>query len=165
MSQNALQDAAALRAAFGAFLTGVTIVTTRGSEGGPVGFTANSFTSVSLDPPLLLFCISRRSASLSAFQSAPGFAVNILSKEQETLSTRFAGPSENRFAGIGWRSGETGAPLLDGVCGWFDCRPHQIIEAGDHHVIIGEVVAFERTGEEALGYGPGGYFAHRRAGA
>ena len=152
-------DQKALRAAFSAFLTGVTIVTTMDKDGAPRGFTANSFTSVSLTPPLLLFCIAKTSRSLDAFMNADSFAVNILSESQEHLSSRFAAPVEDRFADVDWSNGPTGAPVLSDVCGWFDCATHNRVEAGDHYIIIGEVIGFDHNTSEALGYSRKGYFS------
>ena len=151
-------DQSALRAAFSAFMTGVTVVTTIDEAGQPKGFTANSFTSVSLDPPLLLFCIAKTSRSLEAFRKAETFAVNILSEHQRDLSSRFAKPVDNRFEGVEWRAGAAGAPILDHVCGWFDCRVYREVEAGDHWIILGEVVGFDYDAKEALGYSRSGYF-------
>ena len=150
-------DTRALREAFGAFMTGVTIVTAC-DEGGPAGLTANSFTSVSLSPPLLLVCVNGASRSLAAIRRAGGFAVNILAEDQRDLSNRFAGPAEDRFAGIEWRPGPVGGPVLAGVCGWFDCRLHDEVRAGDHIILIGEVAGFDHPGGAPLGYARGGYF-------
>lgn len=151
-------DIQALRIAFGAFMTGVTIVTTVDEGGAPVGLTANSFTSVSLDPPLLLVCIARTSLSLPSFQNAGGFAVNILAKNQKPLSNRFARQSDNRFADVDWHPGPVGNPVLDGACGWFDCEHHDQVEAGDHIILIGHVRGFDHAGGEPLGYARGDYF-------
>ena len=148
----------ALRDAFGAFMTGVTVVTTSEAEGIPRGFTANSFTSVSLDPPLLLVCIARASRSLETFTRAEGFAVNVLADEQRDVSTTFARPGEDRFAGLGWRPGGCGAPILDGVAAWFDCRRHEVVDAGDHVILIGRVIDFGASERSGLGYARGGYF-------
>ncbi|WP_340110151.1 flavin reductase family protein [Pikeienuella sp. HZG-20] len=153
-----IRDSRALRDAFGAFVTGVTIVTTTGAAGEPIGLTANAFTSVSLNPPLLLVCISRQSFSLAAIQRAGGFAVNILAEDQQALSHRFAHRVEDRFKGVNWRPGPVGGPLLDGVCGWFDCRLHDQFAAGDHVILIGRVAGFDHTSRRPLGYARGGYF-------
>lgn len=149
----------ALRDAFGAFMTGVTIVTTIGENGAPVGLTANAFASVSLDPPLLLVCISTRSHSLPAFQRSGGFAVNILSNAQQELSNRFARPAKDRFDGVAWTPGPVGGPVLKDVCGWFDCRLHDQMEAGDHIIMIGRVEGFDHNPTPPLGYSRGGYFS------
>lgn len=148
----------ALRDAFGTFMTGVTVVTTLDATGKPLGFTANSFASVSLDPPLLLVQIARASANCGPFTTAPGFAVNILSEGQKDISSTFARPVPDRFAGIDWQPGPQGSPLLPGVSAWFDCTTHQIVEAGDHIILIGRVAAFHATAAPGLGYYRGTYF-------
>lgn len=150
-------DPRALRAAFGAFQTGVTVVTTADTEGRPIGFTANSFTSVSLDPPLLLVCLAKRSFNYATMTGAAGFAVNILAEDQEAISNTFARPSEDRFAEVGWRPGPHGAPVLDGAAAWFDCATHEIVDAGDHAILIGRVEAFADAGTNGLGYARGAY--------
>ncbi len=150
-------DPRALRNAFGAFLTGVTVVTTLDAKGAPIGFTANSFTSVSLDPPLLLICLAKRSYNYTTLTEAPGFAVNILAEDQEAVSNIFARPSEDRFASVDWRPGPHGAPVLEGASAWFDCSTHQIIEAGDHAILIGRVEGFADSGSNGLGYARGTY--------
>lgn len=158
-----MTDTRALRDAFGTFMTGVTVVTTRDTADAPRGFTANSFTSVSLDPPLLLVCIAKASRSLETFTRADGFAVNVLADDQREISLTFARPGEDRFAGLGWRPGRTGAPILDGVAAWFDCRRHQVVDAGDHVILIGRVEDFAAADRGALGYARGGYFTQRLA--
>lgn len=151
-------DPRALRDAFGTFMSGVTVVTTLDAQGAPLGFTANSFSSVSLDPPLLLVSISRRSVNHAAFAQAPGFAVNILSEGQKDISNTFARPVADRFADVYWRRGPQGSPLIAGVSAWFDCTLHQVIEAGDHSILIGRIAAFEATQAPGLGYCRGSYF-------
>ena len=130
-----------LRDAFGCFATGVTVVTTMGEDGVPVGLTANSFTSVSLDPPLLLFCLDRRSTSLQAFERAETFAVNVLHAGQEALSARFSRREPNRFAEADWATGRCGAPVLSDVAAVFECRRHAVIDGGDHRIFFGRVEA------------------------
>jgi flavin reductase (DIM6/NTAB) family NADH-FMN oxidoreductase RutF len=152
-------DPRALRNAFGAFLTGVTVVTTRNSVGEPLGFTANSFTSVSLDPPLLLVCLAKTSRNFDAVTRSAGFAVNILSEAQKEVSNTFARPVEDRFAAVSWRDGPHGSPIFADVSAWFDCSTHQVVEAGDHVILIGKVEAFEDAGLPGLGYARGGYFS------
>ncbi|MFB2552560.1 flavin reductase [Ensifer soli] len=151
-------DPRALRDAFGAFLTGVTVVTSRNAAGAPIGFTANSFASVSLDPPLLLVCIAKSSRNFEAVTGASGFAVNILSEGQKDVSNTFARPSEDRFATVGWSDGPHGAPVLADVAAWFDCSMHEIVDAGDHAILIGRVEAFGNAGTTGLGYQRGAYF-------
>lgn len=155
---NAIIDPRTLRDAFGAFMTGVTIVTTTGTDGEPVGFTANSFASVSLDPPLLLVCLARTSRNFENFTKAGGFAVNILAEQQKDLSNTFARPVEDRFANIDWKSGPHGSPVLGGVAAWFDCSIHSVVDAGDHVILMGRIEAFENAGTNGLGYARGGYF-------
>lgn len=150
-------DPRTLRTAFGSFLTGVTVVTAHGADGRPLGFTANSFASVSLDPALLLVCLAKRSSNYAALTGAAGFAVNILAEDQETVSNTFARPSEDRFATVGWRPGPHGAPVLDGAAAWFDCATHEIVDAGDHAILIGAIKAFEDAGANGLGYARGAY--------
>ena len=147
----------ALRNAFGAFLTGVTVVTAKDAEGRPIGFTANSFASVSLDPPLLLVCLARRSSNYAALTGAAGFAVNILAEAQEAVSNTFARPSDDRFAAVDWAFGPHGAPVIAGAAAWFDCAMHEVIDAGDHAILIGRVEAFADAGANGLGYARGAY--------
>lgn len=151
-------DARSLRDAFGAFLTGVTVVTSWSEEGAPIGFTANSFTSVSLDPPLLLVCLAKTSRNCATLTSSKGFGVNILSESQKEVSNTFARPVEDRFAAVEWRKGPHGAPVFADVAAWFDCASHDVVDAGDHVILIGRIEAFENSGMTGLGYARGGYF-------
>jgi len=150
-------DPRALRNAFGTFMTGVTVVTAHDENGDPLGFTANSFTSVSIDPPLILVCLANSSQNYDALVNASGFAVNILSETQIDVSNTFARPVEDRFASVSWRKGPKGAPILDGSSAWFDCGMHSTVEAGDHVILIGEVAAFDQTTTPGLGYARGAY--------
>jgi len=151
-------DARALRDAFGAFLTGVTIVTSTDKQGKPVGFTANSFSSVSLEPPLLSICLAKTASSYSLFNQTTHFAVNILAENQKALSNTFARPSADRFAGVDWQLSQTNNPLLKETAAWFDCTVFQRIDAGDHLLLLGEVKAFNNSGKTGLGYARGAYF-------
>jgi flavin reductase (DIM6/NTAB) family NADH-FMN oxidoreductase RutF/pimeloyl-ACP methyl ester carboxylesterase len=129
-----------LRDALGCFGTGVTIVTTVDSSGEPIGFTANSFTSVSLDPPLILFSLARQSANLKAFTEAQRFAVNVLHIGQQPLANRFAQRGGPRFAGVDWSVRcENGSPILGGTLASFDCVQHAAYEGGDHLIFVGRV--------------------------
>ncbi len=150
-------DPRALRNAFGTFMTGVTVVTSHDAQGHPIGFTANSFTSVSLDPPLVLVCLANSSKNYDALIATDGFAVNILSETQIEVSNTFARPVEDRFASVEWRRGPAGSPLIDGSSAWFDCAMHKTVEAGDHVILIGEVKAFDNTPAPGLGYVRGAY--------
>lgn len=147
-----------LRDAFGAFMTGVTVVTTNDGEGMPIGFTANSFSSVSLDPPLLLVSIDKRSANFANFTGCPHFAINILAEQQKETSNVFAQKIEDRFSLVNWHKASSGVPLLDGSSAWFDCALHQVVDAGDHAILIGQVKEFESVGTAGLGYYRGAYF-------
>lgn len=129
-----------LRDALGCFGTGVTIVTTLGADGDPIGLTANSFTSVSLDPPLILFCLARSSANVERFRAAGRFAINVLHIGQQPLSNRFARRDGSRFEGLDWTlHQEGGSPILPGSLASFDCRTHAVHEGGDHLIFVGEV--------------------------
>jgi len=151
-------DARALRDAFGAFPTGVTVVTTHDHAGLPIGFTANSFTSVSIDPPLLLVCLAKTSRNFAAMTSAKHFAINILSETQKYVSNTFARPVEDRFATVEWDTGADGCPILADVAAWFECGMEQVIDAGDHVVLMGRIASFHNSGRNGLGYARGGYF-------
>ncbi len=136
-------DARTLRDALGCFSTGVTFVTANAPDGTPIGLTANSFTSVSLDPPLLLVCVANTAGSAGVLQGAEHFAVNVLQIGQQPTSNRFAGKGEDRFAQTEWHAGETGAPVLTGSLGTFECKRHAVHEGGDHFILVGEVVRAE----------------------
>jgi len=133
-------DARTLRDALGCFATGVTVVTTFDSGGDPVGLTANSFTSVSLDPPLLLVCIAKKSSSLKALKLADHFAVNVLHIGQQPASSLFAVPGEDRFRQTPWKRGRHDAPVLSNALANFECRRHQMHDGGDHIILVGEVL-------------------------
>ena len=137
-------DVKILRNALGAFATGVTIVTTRGSAG-DIGLTANSFSSVSLNPPMVLWSLAKTSASIDAFRDAPHFAVHILSSDQEHLSTRFATKIADRFAGIDLERGPDNIPMLENCSARFICRTKFQYEGGDHVIFVGEVVEFTHS--------------------
>ncbi|MFT3987635.1 alpha/beta fold hydrolase [Aestuariivirga sp.] len=152
-------DTRELRSAFGSFMTGVTIVTTIDQNGNPRGFTANSFTSVSLNPPLLLICIGKNAASRDTFSASPGFVVNILSEKQKITSGIFASKRPDKFADVAWRQAPSGNPLIDGSVAWFDCTRHEVVDAGDHIIVLGAVRAFSHSDANPLGYARGGYVA------
>lgn len=132
-------DARTLRDAMGCFATGVTIITAHAADGKPIGLTANSFTSVSLDPPLLLVCIANNAGSAEVLRSVESFAVNVLQIGQQPVSNLFAGKGEDRFAGTRWEVGEYGAPILPSSLGIFECQRDSLHEAGDHFILIGRV--------------------------
>jgi flavin reductase (DIM6/NTAB) family NADH-FMN oxidoreductase RutF len=133
-------DARTLRDALGCFATGVTVITTFEENGDPVGLTANSFTSVSLEPPLLLVCIAKTSSSLKALERSPNFAVNVLHIGQQPASNIFAQQGEDRFRQTPWKRGRHDAPLLSNALANFECRRHAMHDAGDHVILVGEVL-------------------------
>lgn len=145
------------RRALGAFVTGVTVVTTIQSDGSPRGFTANSFASVSLDPPLILVCIAKTASSHAVFSQTDHFAVSVLAEEQKSVSGVFASKSPDKFAQVAWRARATGAPVIDGAAATFDCRTHEVVDAGDHIILLGRVVDFVHTNSSPLGYCRGAY--------
>jgi flavin reductase (DIM6/NTAB) family NADH-FMN oxidoreductase RutF len=134
-------DIREFRNALGGFVTGVTVVTTI-VDGRPIGFTANSFTSVSLDPPLILVCIGKSSSNYANFTQVDKFCVNVLAGNQRDVSRQFSAKGVDRFAGIAWSSGELDSPRIPGVGSWFDCTLHDRIDAGDHEILIGRVHEF-----------------------
>jgi 3-hydroxy-9,10-secoandrosta-1,3,5(10)-triene-9,17-dione monooxygenase reductase component len=140
----ALSDARHFRDVLGRFCTGVTVVTSM-SNGVPVGMTCQSFSSVSLSPPLVLFCPAKTSRAWPQMQRAGFFCVNLLADGQHEISTRMATKGVEKFDGVTWSPSSTGAPLLDGILGYVDCTIQAVHEAGDHYVVIGSV--------QDLGYG------------
>ncbi len=157
MSNIAPFDKRELRNAFGTFMTGVTVVTAMDNDGNPLGFTANSFTSVSLDPPLLLVCLANSSSNYETLTQTKGFAINILAESQKEVSNTFARPVEDRFASVAWKQGPHGSPVFGDVSAWFDCSMHKTVDAGDHVILIGRVEAFDTSALPGLGYARGAY--------
>ncbi len=140
------------RDVLGRFATGVTVVSCS-SAGEPVGMTVSSFTSVSLDPPLISFCVIRGSVTGDAVLRAGSFAVNVLSNDQQAISTAFAGAVDDRFAGIEFLRGENGSPLLAGAIAHIECETHARHEAGDHVLVLGHVSRLSaHAGEPLLFY-------------
>ena len=141
------------------FATGVTIVTARDAAGQRVGLTANSFNSVSLEPPLVLWSLSRRAGSMAAFSSGSHYAINILAADQRALAERFAGQRAGRFDGVALREGACGAPLIDGAAAVFECFNRSRYEEGDHIIFVGEVERCEqRAGASPLIFHGGRFF-------
>ena len=131
--------------ALGSFPTGVTVVTTIDKNNNPMGFTANSFTSVSLDPHLILICIDNNSYNIEVFTGSKYFAINILAQAHQYISNTFANKVENRFDNINWSINNTHSPIIKDSVAWFDCLRHKTIKAGDHSIIIGKVLTFAST--------------------
>ena len=150
-------DVRELRNAFGMFATGVTVVTTCTPEGRPIGLTCNSFASVSLKPPLVLWSLSLYSPNLQAFLQAPCFAVNILACNQYEVSRRFSTPMRDRFEGLAWASGEEGVPLIAGAAAQIQCRNETRHYSGDHVILIGQVTRYEYRDVEPLIFSRGLY--------
>jgi flavin reductase (DIM6/NTAB) family NADH-FMN oxidoreductase RutF len=147
------------RAALGMFATGVTIVTARAPDGSPVGLTANSFNSVSLRPPLVLWSLARSAASMPAFEQGSHYAINILAAEQHALAERFASKAADRFADVAFREGAGGAPVLEGAAAVFECFNRSRYEEGDHVIFVGQVErCLARAGAQPLIFHGGRYF-------
>lgn len=157
MSNIPADQARSFRTALGAFATGVTVVTTRSSEGIDIGLTANSFNSVSLDPPMVLWSLAKRSRALEIFMNAEYFAVHVLAAGQESLSVRFSKPGENKFADLSIERGVGQTPLLHECAARFQCRTAFRYEGGDHVIFVGQVEQFDHSNHPALVYHSGTY--------
>jgi flavin reductase (DIM6/NTAB) family NADH-FMN oxidoreductase RutF len=140
MSSEVGVTSAEFRRACGRFATGVAIATVLDGRGTPHGLTVSSFTSASLDPPLILICLGHRVSAIDAFRASPHFGINVLAGDQRDLAERFARTAQDRFDGLNWRRGKTGVPLLPGVLAAIECAVRQRIAAGDHDVFVGEMV-------------------------
>ena len=145
------------RDAMAQFATGVTIIAAPLEGGEFVGFTANSFNSVSLDPPLIVWSLARHSRSLAAFEGAKRYAVSVLARDQVELARRFSRPHADRFAGVGYRLGAAGAPLIEDAVAWLECRHYALHPAGDHMLFIGEVETCAFSGGPPLLWHGGKY--------
>jgi flavin reductase (DIM6/NTAB) family NADH-FMN oxidoreductase RutF/DNA-binding IclR family transcriptional regulator len=157
MSDTSRFDAKELRQVLGSFVTGVTVVTTADAAGKRYGVTANSFSSVSLDPPLVLWSQATKSPSHPVFLEAPRFAINILAEDQVELSNRFASSGIDKFANMETDNGEGGVALLRDCCAWLECKVVSRLPGGDHVIFVGEIEAFRRTGRKPLVFGGGQY--------
>lgn len=145
------QEQLALRSAFGRFATGVTVITTRDEYGKAEGLTANSFGSLSMDPPLVLWNLQKTSQSLPRFCETDHFAVNVLASSQRSVAEHFARPAKDKFEAITFRAGAGGCPVLPGSLAVIECKTVRYIEAGDHVIFIGEVIRFsERDGKPLI---------------
>jgi flavin reductase (DIM6/NTAB) family NADH-FMN oxidoreductase RutF len=150
-------DTKALRSAMGSFLTGVTVVTAQAASGERRGFTANSFTTVSLEPPLVLVCLATKAESYGVFNAADTFAINILDESQRDTALRFASKNPDKFQGVATSVGKSGAPVIDGAICSFECAMHQRVDAGDHVILIGRVIDFTSNDGRPLGFFRGGF--------
>jgi len=147
------------RKTLGKFVTGVTIITTCEKDGTPRGFTANSFTSVSLEPPLILICIGDFNEGLELFKNSEYFAVNILNEEQVDISNLFAQPVKNKFEEIKWSNSKFGVPIIKGALAWLECKNFDQKRSGDHLILIGNVKNFHNEGGYPLAYYNGNYIS------
>ena len=160
MTQQTIADAdfsRRFRDSLGMFATGITVVTTRTPAGQPIGLTVNSFNSVSLDPPLIVWSLANDLPSRALFEACEYYAINVLAEDQADLSQRFASRLEDKFAGLECDTGAGGVPLLRGCCARFQCRNTVRHEGGDHVVFISEVVDFDREVRLPLVYFGGAY--------
>jgi flavin reductase (DIM6/NTAB) family NADH-FMN oxidoreductase RutF len=145
------------RRACGRFATGVTIASVLDANGSPHGLTVNSFTSVSLDPPLILICLGHAVTCIDAFRSSRHFGINVLAEGQQALSDRFARKGQDRFEGLEWYRGPSGVPLLEGVLAAIECRVHQRFTSGDHDIFVGEMIHMRASEGRPLLYFAGRY--------
>jgi len=145
------------REALSAFATGVTVVTTKNSEGESVGMTASSFNSVSMSPPLILWSVSKNAKSAHAFKDAPYFSVNVLSSSQIEISNRFATSGANKFENTPHIINENNVPLISDCTSRFDCKKYAVHDGGDHWIVLGEVLTFEDSKREGLVFSSGSY--------
>ena len=156
-SDNSAIDPRDFRNALGTFATGVTIITAVAPDGKPYGLTCNSFASVSLNPPLVLWSLGMFSNGLSVFQNASHFTVNVLGASQQDLANRFAKSSEDKFAGVEWAPGLGKAPVLGNCVASFQCRAANRYYGGDHIIFLGAVEAYAYNRQEPLLFARGGY--------
>ena len=150
-------DSREIRDIMAHFATGVTVVTTRDGAGSPFGLTVNAFTSLSLNPPLVVVCIDKAAQCYSCFEESKVFAVNVLSEDQEELSRRFATKGIEKFGEIKWHRGENNVPLLDGSIGTIECKIVNSYEGGDHTIYLGEIVSAKATEDRPLLFFKGKY--------
>jgi len=149
------ENSRSLRNCLGTYPTGVTVITTVAKDGHPRGFCANSFASVSLDPPIVLFCIANTAASHEVFTQTEGFAINVLSERQEHVARLFATRRADKFSSVEWIAGPAGYPILAGTIAWFDCKRMDVVSAGDHAVIFGRIQAFDHEVDTPLVFSHG----------
>jgi flavin reductase (DIM6/NTAB) family NADH-FMN oxidoreductase RutF len=150
-------DAQQLRECLGKFATGITVVTCTNADGRPRGMTANSFSSVSLEPPLVLWNIAKVSNSLPSFLNAEHFAINILAGDQQEMSSHFASTDHTLFDSVEFRMSDNGVPILPNTLACLECRTYQVHDCGDHFIIIGEVESFRSNDRTPLLFFAGEY--------
>jgi flavin reductase (DIM6/NTAB) family NADH-FMN oxidoreductase RutF len=150
-------DPSEFRRILGHWVTGVAVVASRTDTGSFCGFTANAFTALSLEPPLVLVCVARTGDTHDGIRASGIFTVNVLGADDERLARHFASDATDKFEGVGWTTGTTGAPVLEDAMAWVDCRVRREVDGGDHTIFIGEVVAADATDGEPLIFYRGGY--------
>jgi flavin reductase (DIM6/NTAB) family NADH-FMN oxidoreductase RutF len=151
-------DPRELRNVMGHFATGVTVITTKDPTGKAFGLTANAFSSLSLDPPLVLICVDKKVDCYACFEQSKAFVVNFLAEGQDHLSTRFATKGIEKFEGVSHRHGQLGIPLLDGALGYLECTIAYAYEGGDHTIYVGEVQSATASGDRPLLFFKGKYY-------
>jgi flavin reductase (DIM6/NTAB) family NADH-FMN oxidoreductase RutF len=152
-------DSAYFRSALSQFATGVTVVIARGPDGAFHGLTVNSFSSVSLEPPLVLWSLANKARSMRAFQECSHYIINLLAEHQAELALRFSRQIENRFEALEFDTSRTGLPILDGVAAWFECQNRSRYQEGDHVIFVGEVERCQMKPSRALGFHGGRFLA------
>lgn len=150
-------DKSEFRRLMGQFATGVTVITTRDPSGSPFGLTANAFSSVSLEPPLVLVCVDKKADCYACFDESKAFTVNILSEGQEAISRKFSTKGVDKFDGVGFRNGGNGCAILEDSTAHFECTVVQAVDAGDHTIYVGEVQSGEAADVAPLLFFRGGY--------
>lgn len=163
LRQQAPFEPRALRQTLGVFVTGVTVITTRDADGKAYGLTANSFSTVSLEPPLILWSQSKRAGSYTVFKDTDEFAISILAEHQSDISSRFARSIDDKFEGVALDEAFCGLPVIEGSSAWLHCRSVSQFDGGDHTVYIGEVLKFARGDQLPLVFGGGRYLVARPA--
>jgi 3-hydroxy-9,10-secoandrosta-1,3,5(10)-triene-9,17-dione monooxygenase reductase component len=158
--ENGVVDTALYRQVMGQFLAGVTIITAS-HEGKPVGMAVSAFSSLSMDPALVLFCPQKSSSTWAMVDSAGHYAVNILGAEHEHISRQMSSKAEDKFAGIGWHTEHSGSPVLDEALGWIDCRTAAIHDGGDHWIVVGQILSLGWRDGSPLAYHRGSYGSFR----
>lgn len=150
-------DGRDFRKALGRFPTGVAVVTALDAQGGKLGMTINSFASVSLEPPIVLWSVAHKAPSYAAFAAARHFVINVLAQDQLSVSNQFSRPSDDKFAGVNWTPGVAGAPVLGGCVASFECAVREIFRAGDHDVMLGDVQRYSHAERAPLAFALSSY--------
>jgi 3-hydroxy-9,10-secoandrosta-1,3,5(10)-triene-9,17-dione monooxygenase reductase component len=154
--EHGMLDGQLYRQVMGQFLAGVTIITAS-NNGTPVGMAVSAFSSLSMDPPLVLFCPQKKSSTWALVDAAGHYAVNILAGEHQHISQQMSSKAEDKFADIGWHTESTGSPVLDEALGWIDCRTEHVYDGGDHWIVVGRILAMGWRDGAPLGYHRGSY--------